>query len=118
MAEVASVSLNWDAAKISTANAKAVKGLFRMGFDVASQARRNAPYLTGALRSTIRVEETADKSVEVIAGGSFAGKKVDYALLREEGPNRDPSTVHYLENALTTIVSGDYINRYFGEILR
>lgn len=117
MVEIASVSIKWNSSKISTINQNAVKGMFKMGFDIAAQARRNAPYVTGALRNTIRVEETADKSVEVIAGGNYGGKIVDYALKREEGPNRDPSTEHYLQNALEHIMSGDYINTYFGNIL-
>lgn len=117
MVEIASVSIKWNSSKISTINQNAVKGMFKMGFDIAAQARRNAPYVTGALRNTIRVEETADKSVEVIAGGNYGGKIVDYALKREEGPNRDSSTEHYLQNALERIMSGDYINTYFGNIL-
>lgn len=117
MAEIASVSLKWDNSKIDLTNKNAIQGLFKMGFDIASQARRNAPYVTGALRNTIRVEETGDKSLEVVAGGDFGGKVVDYALQREEGPNRNAETEHYMENALKTITSGDYLQNYFGNIL-
>ena len=99
-------------------NNNAVKGLFRMGFDIANQARRNAPYLTGALRSTIRVQETRTKdTVEVVAGGTYAGKTVNYAMIREIGPNRNPATVHYMENSANAIMSGDYMRKYFGNII-
>ena len=99
-------------------NQSAIKGLFKLGFDIASQARRNAPYVTGALRNTIRVQETTDKyTLEVVAGGTYAGYKVDYALLREEGPNRNPDTEHYMENATNLIMSGNYLSKYFGDIL-
>jgi len=118
MSDVVRVSMKWDNAKLSLANKNAVKGLFRLGFDIASQARRNAPYLTGALRNTIHVQETKDETtLEVIAGGTYAGYKVDYAMKREEGPNRDSSTEHYMENATRTIMSGDYLQKYFGDIL-
>lgn len=118
MAKVVSVDLKWDNDKISLANRNAIQGLFRMGFDIASRARVNAPYLTGALRSTIRVRETSDAdSIEVVAGGTFGGKKVDYAWIREMGPNRNPATEHYMENAKDSIMTGDYMKKYFGDIL-
>ena len=53
----------------------------------------------------------------MIAGGTFAGYKVDYALIREKGPNRDSATEHYMENAANSIMSGDYMKKYFGDIL-
>lgn len=118
MPNVVTVDLKWDNAKLSLMNKNAVSGLFRMGFDIAAQARRNAPYLTGALRNTIRVHETSDaNTLEVIAGGTFAGFVVDYAWIREQGPNRNPATEHYMENAADTIMSGDYLKKYFGGII-
>lgn len=118
MPNVATVDLKWNNNKISLMNINAVSGLFRMGFDIAAQARRNAPYVTGALRNTIRVHETSDaNTLEVIAGGTFAGFVVDYAWIREQGPNRNPATEHYMENAANTIMSGDYLKKYFGGII-
>lgn len=118
MPEVVSVNVKFDNYKINLTNEKAVKGLFRLGFDMASQARRNAPYLTGALRNTIRVRESADKNnLEVVAGGTYGGRKVAYAWKREQGPNRNPATEHYMENAANSILSGDYIKKYFGDII-
>jgi hypothetical protein len=118
MPNVATVDLKWDNNKISLMNRNAVSGLFRMGFDIAAQARRNAPYVTGALRNTIRVHETSDaNTLEVIAGGTFAGFVVDYAWIREQGPNKIPATEHYMENAANTIMSGDYLKKYFGGII-
>ena len=111
-----SVELKWDDRAISLINRNAVRGLFQMGFDIAAQARRNAPYLTGALRSTIRVQDTSADTVEVIAGGSFGGRKVDYAWIREQGPNRNPATEHYMEKAKDSIMVGNYMKKYFGDI--
>lgn len=118
MPEVASVKIKWDNQKISLINDRAVKGLFRLGFDIANQARSNAPYVTGALRSTIRVEETSDNSVEVVAGGSFGGRVVRYAWKREQGPNRNRATEHYMENATRAILNGNYMKKYFGDITK
>ena len=117
MSNRASVKLQWSDSRISLLNKDAVKGLFKMGYDIASQARTNAPYVTGALRSTIRVQEADDNTIEVVAGGSYGGRVVDYAWKREQGPNRDSSTEHYMENAANTIMTGDYIKKYFGDII-
>lgn len=113
----ASVTVTIDKSKISLANNNAIKGLFRLGYDIAAQARRNAPYVTGALRSTIRVQDVNSDTLEVIAGGSYGGKKVNYAWKREQGPNRNPATVHYMQNAQRSVMTGDYIKKYFGDIL-
>lgn len=117
MPEVVSVKLNWNNQTIGKIEKNTIKGLVRMGFDIAAQARRNAPYLTGALRNTIRVQETNDNTVEVIAGGTFGGKKVNYAWIREQGPNRNPATEHYMENAQKSVMTGDYMKKYFGDII-
>lgn len=117
MSEVVSVKLNWNDQAIGKIEKNTIKGLVAMGFDIAAQARRNAPYLTGALRNTIRVHETNDNYVEVIAGGTFGGKRVNYAWKREQGPNRNPATEHYMENAQKSIMTGDYMKKYFGDIV-
>ena len=117
MSTKASVTVTIDKSKISLANNNAIKGLFRLGYDIAAQARRNAPYVTGALRSTIRVQDVNSDTLEVIAGGTYGGKKVNYAWKREQGPNRNPATVHYMQNAQRSVMTGDYIKKYFGDIL-
>lgn len=117
MANTVHVELDWDKRKIGYIERNTIKGLFAMGFDIAAQARRNAPYVTGALRSTIRVNEVSDNVLEVIAGGSFGGRKVAYAWKREQGPNRNPATEHYMENAKNTIMTGNYMKKYFGGIV-
>lgn len=118
MSKTASVTLKWDSSVLNLMNTKAVNGLVRMGFDIASQARRNAPYVTGALRNTIRVKDVSENTVEVIAGGTYGGKKVDYAWIREQGPNRNPATEHYMENAKNSVMVGDYMQKYFGDITK
>ena len=117
MSNSASVKLTWDNRAISLINKNAVSGLFKMGYDIASQARQRAPYVTGALRSTIRVQETKNDLVEVIAGGTYGGKKVDYAWIREQGPNRNPTTEHYMQNSADSILTGNYLQKYFGDIV-
>ena len=101
---------------------KAQRGLIRMGFDIANQARRNAPYKTGALSNSIRVEENGDE-VDVIAGGMYGAKDIRYAAIQEFGgvAGRNHSVhirgKHYMENAKNAIMSGDYLQKYMGDIL-
>ncbi len=116
MPEVASVKVKWNNSAIKKIDNNAMKSLFRLGFDIASQARRNAPYVTGALRGTIRVEEAGKNEIDVIAGGSFGGRVVRYAWKREQGPNRNSATEHYMENAKNTIMTGNWEKKYFGDI--
>ena len=116
MAKYSTVRVTWNQPALNSVNSKPLQGLFRLGFDIASQARRNAPYVTGALRATIRVQETSNNSLDVIAGGQFGSRKVPYAWVREQGPNRNKATEHYMENAQRAIMSGNYVKEYFGDI--
>lgn len=118
MANVAKVELKWNESNISLMNKKAVNGLFKLGFDIAAQARINAPYLSGALRSTIRVSEVSSDTIEVIAGGSFGGRDVPYAWVREQSNKLHPSRAHYMENAQKAIMVGNYMQKYFGDITK
>lgn len=113
-----SVKLDWNSQKLSLINAKSVHGLASMGFDIASRARANAPYVSGALRNTIRVQEQGENQLEVIAGGKYGRYKVPYAWKREIGPNRNPATVHYMKKAADSIMSGNYLKKYFGDITK
>ncbi len=116
------ITLKWDNAKLNSINNNAIKGLIRMGYDIASQARSNAPYKTGALSNSIRVEEDAG-TVSIIAGGKMGGKDIRYAAIQEFGGNagRNHSVhikgKHYMERAQNFIMTGDYIKKYFGDIL-
>lgn len=116
------VTFRWDTTKIGSIEKKATKGLLRMAYDIGNQARRNAPYRTGALATSIRVEENAGE-VEVIAGGTYAGRNIPYAAIQEFGgyAGRNHSAhikgKHYMERAKDAIMSGDYLNKYFGDVL-
>lgn len=116
MANVVSVDINWNDVALAQMNRKTIDGLFRMGMDIANQAKHNAPYVTGALRNTIRVQEVNENTLEIRAGGIWAGHEVDYAWIREQGPNRNPATEHYMENAKDFIMTGNYMQKYFGDI--
>lgn len=112
------VQIKWSSQALKSINRRTQEGLVRLGFDIASQARRNAPYLSGALRSTIRVQEISDNELDVRAGGAFGNKVVNYAWIREKGPNKNPATEHYMENAQKAVMSGDYMQKYFGRITK
>lgn len=116
------VNVNWNNAKINSIVEKTKRGLIRMGYDIGNQARRNAPYRTGALSNSIRVEENGD-FVEVIAGGQYGGKDIRYAAIQEfggyAGRNHTARITgkHYMERAKDAIMTGDYLQKYFGDIL-
>lgn len=122
MAKTVNITLKWDNAKIASITEKAKKGIIRMGFDIANQARRNAPYKTGALSNSIRVEENGD-NIEVIAGGKYGGKDIRYAAIQEFGGDAGRNySVHiigkeYMKRAKEAIMTGDYLQKYMGDIL-
>lgn len=118
-----SVTLRFNQGAIQAIENKTIKGLLRMGYDMANLARSNSPYLTGALSNSIRVEEdTGD--VLVIAGGKAGGKDIRYAAIQEFGgqAGRNYSVritgKHYMERAKDHIMAGDYLTKYFGGITR
>lgn len=116
------VKLTWNRQSLAQIERKTLIGIMSMAQDIRSQARINAPYVTGALSNSIRVEEdgyiTYIKAGGVVSAGSLGPKWVDYAQKREEGPNRNPATEHYMQNAMNSIMTGDYMQKYFGGITK
>lgn len=112
------VSVKIDYGKVSLIEKRFVKGMFQMGFDIANQAKRNAPYATGALRNSIRVREMPNNTLEVVAGGSYGGFTVPYALRREYENKKHPNRRYYMRKAGESVMSGDYMRKYFGDITR
>lgn len=101
----ASVTFKIDQSKIDQIEKNVMAGVKKMGWAIANQAQRNAPVLTGALVNSIRVEDKNPTTVEVIAGGSYGGRNVPYAALREKVNRAHPNTTHYLERALKSVAS-------------
>lgn len=114
---VVQAAIKLDQYKLAQMKPRAIEGLFALGYDIAAQARRNAPVVTSALRNSIRVEDDGE-IIYIRAGGIVVkNKRIDYAMKREQGPNRNPATEHYMANAQRAIMSGDYLTKYFGDIL-
>lgn len=118
-----SVSIKWDFAKIANIENKTLEGLVRMGYDMASQARSNAPHKTGALSNSIRVVGNGE-IIEVIAGGELGGENIPYAAIQEFGGNAGRrgsvhiTGKHYMEKAMNHIMSGNYLSKYFGKVAK
>lgn len=103
---------------------KFIEGVFAMAFDMAAQARRNAPYVTGALRNSIRVEDDSRGGVVYVKAGGIVSsgirdgvnitRNVNYAWKAEQRSSRP----HYMENAQKAIMTGDYLKKYFGGITK
>jgi len=96
-------SFKLDQAKLRQIEGNVMKGVKKMGWTIAGQAQRNAPVLTGALVNSIRVEDNNPTTVEVVAGGSYAGEDVPYALIRENENKAHPNTTHYMERAFNSV---------------
>lgn len=122
MSHGATVVFRWNTAELSKIENNGSQGLVRMGFDIANRARDIAPYKTGALSNSIRVENNGD-FVEVIAGGKSGNRNVPYARIQEFGgyAGRNHSVritgKHYMERAKDAVMSGNYLQKYFGDIL-
>ena len=70
-------------------------GIARMSLDILNMAMRNAPYRTGALRSSGRTTRVSQYSYAV----SFGNSQVNYAYYREFHNNLHPGTRFYLKRA-------------------
>lgn len=114
---VVETKLDWNDSAIKKLGDNAILGMFKLGGAMAAQARSNSPIVTGALRNSIRIEAEGN-IVYVRAGGTvIRNKKIDYAYKREKGPNRNPATEHYMENAERAVMNGDW-QKYFREELK
>lgn len=140
------ITLKWDTSKVNSISNNMTRGLLRMGHDMANMARSNAPYKTGALSNSIRVEENAG-IVEVLAGGKYAGRNIPYAAAVEFGHRQTPGRFvpgrwsgdkfiydrtakggmvlkksyvrgsHYMERAKDHVMAGNYLEKYFGDVI-
>lgn len=115
--EVAKVQLKWNNIKLNELRRDVLEGMFAMAFDIETEAKNRAPYVTGALSNSIRTEENGNvvaiKAGGIVSQSSRGPKLVNYAIKREKGPNRNPATEHYMENAAKTIMRGNYMAKYF-----
>ena len=114
------VKFKWNNQSLKRIERNTLEGMWAMASDIQTKAKVNAPYVTGALSNSIRTEHDGF-IIYIKAGGSVAPssvgpKYVNYAMAREIGPNRDPSTVHYMRNAMNAIMTGNYMEHYFGRI--
>lgn len=115
---VASVSFKFSNQALATMETRIKEGMFKMGYDMAKVARRNAPVDTSALRNSIRVEPE-NNVVYVRAGGIVStgyknGVKitryVDYALKNE----REHRTKRfYMKRAQEEIMQPGFMTKYF-----
>ena len=105
------VKLTWDNGALTELQRRTNMALFKMGTDIASRARANAPVLTGALRNDIRVEP--QQGLVYIKAGS---SRVPYARRREYENHKNPWSTHYMGRAFASMMASDWETKYFGEI--
>lgn len=125
---VTGVTFTWDKMKLKSMRTKFMAGIVDMAMDIRNKAINRAPYVTGALRNSIRPENMSEDGIDIIAGGisspifamnkSFKGNRfVNYADIRERGPNRNPATEHYMQRSLEEVMAGDWQQRYFKGVI-
>lgn len=111
-------------AVLNNLNNKVNANLLRLAFDIAAKTRANAPYRTGALRNSVRVTDDKPGEVTIKAGGQTSNKSIPYARIHEfggwtgRGHKTYISAKHYMQRAADTVMSGDYIKKYFGNITK
>lgn len=137
---VSQVTFEWNKPRIKGYEQKFINGVFDMALDIRTGALSRAPYVTGALRNSIRVDGNNAEAgvIEVIAGGvsapmdklvesafsarprkvAYGARFVNYAAKREQGPNRNPATEHYMQNSLEAVMQGNWQQKYFGGVTK
>lgn len=95
-----SFTFSWNQSTLKKLNANAMQRLIKLGTQINNKAKSGAPYLTGALVNSIRVDTSEQDTVYVLAGGKAPnGAKVPYARRREYENNLHPNTRYYMKNA-------------------
>ena len=119
MPVVSSVKLNLNKKALKDIDRRYKEGVFDMAMHMASQARANAPYITGALRNSIRVDRTTDETAilvragGIVSSGTWQGKEirrmVNYAWKVEQKSSRP----HYMKRAQEQVMAGDWQTQFF-----
>lgn len=119
MANSISTRFKWNNAKLSSLERNTKQGLRMVAEEMSNKAKENAPYDTGNLSRSIRVRETGvPGEIEVVAGGSFAGVEIKYAVRREYENNLHPGTKHYMRRAMNSVLQSNWKQKYFGGITK
>lgn len=94
-----SFSFTWNQSTLNKLRKNAMARLLKLGYKINNDAKSNAPYLTGALVNSIRVDASESDVVYILAGGNAFGKSVPYARRREYENKAHPNTRYYMRNA-------------------
>lgn len=95
-----SYTFTWNQSTLDRLKTNAMERLLKLGYNINNQAKGNAPYLTGALVNSIRVDTSEQDTVYMLAGGTAPnGANIPYAKRREYENNLHPGTRYYMRNA-------------------
>lgn len=95
----ASYSFKWNQSRVSRLRTDTLRAMVTAAIGTSNAAKRGAPYDSGALVNSIRVDTTKQNEIFVLAGGNNAGKKVPYAKRREYENKKNPQRKFYMHNA-------------------
>lgn len=122
---VKSVDLKWNRKALGEIDERYKVAILKLGYMISERAQMNAPVVTSALRNSIRVEESPDKTAILVKAGGIVssgidskGRKikryVDYAWKVEQQSSRP----HYMERAQREVMQSDWIKECFKGITR
>lgn len=95
-----SYSFTWNQSTLNKLKANAMQRLLKLGYQINNAAKANAPWDTGALANSIRVDTSEQNIIYVLAGGRApSGATVPYAKRREYENKLHPSRKYYMRNA-------------------
>lgn len=101
-----SVKVKWNQAAISQIEKRLKQGTISLAYDISNRSKSHAPYLTGALVQSIRVQDAGKNTIYVKTGGSFGGAKVPYAKKRFYENRKHPATRFYLRKGMNEAMDG------------
>lgn len=116
---VKSVDLKWNRKALGEIDKRYKIAILKLGYMISERAQMNAPVVTSALRNSIRVEESPDKSAilvkagGIVSSGTWNGvriqRMVNYAWKVEQKSSRP----HYMERAQREVMQSDWIKECF-----
>lgn len=89
----------WNKTKLAQVERNITEAMMSLAQDTAHQAQIGAPVDSGALVNSIRVQQSGDRTVLILAGGTAGGYHVPYARRREFENRKNPGKRYYMKNA-------------------
>ncbi len=111
----ATYKVTWNVARINQLKDEINACMITAAYATQNTAIRGAPYASGALQNSIRVDTTEQDQVFVLAGGEVGAKSIPYAKFREYNNRKNPHTRFYMRRAFEDL-ERNYLKYFKGKI--